>query len=62
MWLVNSFCYKYVKALSYFNRESHLLTPTQSDFIGDLEANVYKVLEETPLNRMRFAKTVCHVL
>lgn len=42
--------------------ESNVLTTAQSDFIKETETRVYQLLEETPPNGKRFAKTARHML
>lgn len=38
------------------------MTPAQNDFIKETEDKVYRLLEATPSNGKRFARTVQHML
>lgn len=43
-------------------RETFSLSTTQTDFIKETEVQIYKLIDETPPNGKRFAKTVRHML
>lgn len=51
---------KYFKKFVF--RETYTLTQSQTDWIKETEAQVYKLIEETPSHGKKFAKTVRHML
>ncbi|XP_014089807.3 THO complex subunit 1 isoform X1 [Bactrocera oleae] len=54
--------FQYLQLTVKFKTESNTLTTAQTDFIKETEGKVYKLLEETPPNGKRFARTVQHML
>ncbi|XP_064549731.1 THO complex subunit 1 [Drosophila montana] len=54
--------FQYLQVSVKFKIDSYTLTSAQSDFIKETEQRVYKLLEETPPNGRRFARTVQHML
>uniref|UniRef100_A0A1A9VLK4 Death domain-containing protein n=1 Tax=Glossina austeni TaxID=7395 RepID=A0A1A9VLK4_GLOAU len=54
--------FQYLQITVKFKAESNTLTPAQSEFIKETETKVYQLLEETPPNGKRFARTVKHML
>ncbi|XP_037827957.1 THO complex subunit 1 [Lucilia sericata] len=54
--------FQYLQLTVKFKSESNTLTPAQTEFIKETETKVYQLLEETPPNGKRFARTVKHML
>ncbi|XP_017855956.1 PREDICTED: THO complex subunit 1 [Drosophila arizonae] len=54
--------FQYLQVSVKFKIDTYTLTSAQSDFIKETEQRVYKLLEETPPNGRRFARTVQHML
>ncbi|XP_055851554.1 THO complex subunit 1 [Episyrphus balteatus] len=54
--------FQYLQLTVKFKTDSLTLTSSQSEFIKETEAKVYKLIGETPPNGKKFAKTVEHML
>ncbi|XP_065354292.1 THO complex subunit 1 [Calliphora vicina] len=54
--------FQYLQLTVKFKSESNTLTTAQTEFIKETETKVYQLLEETPPNGKRFARTVKHML
>ncbi|CAD7084410.1 unnamed protein product [Hermetia illucens] len=54
--------FQYLSSTVKFKAESFNLTSSQTEYIKETEAKVYKLIEETPPEGKKFAKTVQHML
>ncbi|XP_058059329.1 THO complex subunit 1 [Anopheles bellator] len=54
--------FQYLNSTVKFKAEAHVLTPAQGEWLKETETLVYRLLEESPPNGIKFAETVRHML
>lgn len=54
--------FQYLTSTVKFKQENHNLSVQQTDWVKDTEAQIYRLLNETPPNGKKFSETVKHML